>query len=210
MADDRCQNRGEGHDRLLDPGVGLHDTWPLGSDQEDVHRVFLRHRISGEGYGPMPSPSLKIELKVKVVATKTIRPPSPTPDHLKNLKLSVSDQLPPILYTSNTSASSPHRSRRLKASLSGVLARFYPLAGRIRDNLYMDGDGRGGGTEFVQAEVNCPLSHVLEHPRQDLLHKLLPIDTESPEVSTGRLLLVQANTFGCGHLAIGVCSSEGF
>ncbi|XP_048129439.1 salutaridinol 7-O-acetyltransferase-like [Rhodamnia argentea] len=158
----------------------------------------------------MPSPSLTIELKVKVVATKTIRPPSPTPDHLKNLKLSVSDQLPHVLYTLNTSASSPHRSSRLKASLSRVLAQFYPLAGRIGDNLYMNGDRKGGGTEFVQAEVNCPLSHVLDHPCQDLLRKLLPIDTESPEVSTGRLLLVQANTFGCGHLANEVCSSEGF
>ncbi|XP_010027285.2 BAHD acyltransferase BIA1 [Eucalyptus grandis] len=156
---------------------------------------------------------MTMELKVEVVAKETIRLSSPTPDHLKNFKLSVFDQLAPILYTSvlffytsNTNASSHHRSSCLKSSLSDVLTRFYPLAGRIRDNLSVDCED--GGAEFVDAKVNCPLSHILDRPCPVSLRKLLPIDTESPEASTGRLLLVQANAFGCGGLAVGVCVSH--
>ncbi|XP_030459799.1 BAHD acyltransferase At5g47980-like [Syzygium oleosum] len=158
---------------------------------------------------------MTIEFKVEVVAKETISPSSPTPDQLKNFKLSIFDQLSPILYisvllfyTSDVSVSPPHhRSSRLKLSLSRALAHFYPLAGRIRDNLHIDCDD-GSGAEFVEAKVNCPLSHILNCPCPALLRKLLPIDTESPEASTGRLLLVQANTFGCGGLAVGVCVSH--
>ncbi|XP_030459962.2 BAHD acyltransferase At5g47980-like [Syzygium oleosum] len=158
--------------------------------------------------------NMTIELKVEVVAKETIRPSSPTPDHLKNFNFSVFDQLSPILYTSvllfytsHASASSPrHRSSHLKSSLSKALARFYPLAGRIRDNLYIDCDD--GGAEFVDAKVNCHISHILDRPCPVSLCKLLPIDTESPEASTGRLLLVQANAFGCGGLAVGICVSH--
>ncbi|KAF8018543.1 hypothetical protein BT93_H3428 [Corymbia citriodora subsp. variegata] len=156
---------------------------------------------------------MTVEFKVKVLAKETIRPSSPTPDRLKNFKLSIFDQLTPILYTSvllfyasDASTSSRHPLSRLKSSLSKVLARFYPLAGRIRDNLYIDCDDVGA--EFVEAIVNCPLSHVLDSPCPALLRKLLPIDTESPDASAGRLLLVQANTFGCGGLAVGVCVSH--
>ncbi|KAL3728645.1 hypothetical protein ACJRO7_033255 [Eucalyptus globulus] len=156
---------------------------------------------------------MTVEFKVKLVAKETIRPSSPTPDHEKNFKLSVFDQLTPILYTSvllfyasNASTSSRHQSSRLKSSLSKVLAHFYPLAGRIRDNLYIDCDD--SGAEFVEAKANCPLSHILDRPCPALLRKLLPINTESPEASTGRLMLIQVNTFGCGGLAIGVCLSH--
>ncbi|XP_048134318.1 BAHD acyltransferase At5g47980-like [Rhodamnia argentea] len=156
---------------------------------------------------------MTIELKVQVVAKETIGPSSPTPHHLRSVKLSVFDQLAPILYTSvllfytsNANTSSRHRSSCLKSSLSNVLTRFYPLAGRIRDNLSVDCDD--GGAEFVDAKVNLPLSHILDCPCPVLLRKLLPIDMESPEASAGCLLLVQANAFGCGGLAVGVCVSH--
>ncbi|KAI3426757.1 uncharacterized protein J3R85_009620 [Psidium guajava] len=156
---------------------------------------------------------MTIELKVEVVAKETIRPSSPPPDHLRNFNLSIFDQLTPILYTSvllfytsSTNASSNHRSSFLKSSLSNVLTRFYPLAGRIRDNLFVDCDD--GGAEFVDAKVNLPLSHILDRPCPVSLRKLLPIDTESSEASASRLLLVQANAFRCGSLAVGVCVSH--
>ncbi|KAK3418938.1 hypothetical protein EUGRSUZ_H04683, partial [Eucalyptus grandis] len=136
-------------------------------------------------------------MSVEVVAEDTIRPSSPTPYQLKNFKFSVFDQLSPILYTSvlffyisSTSTSSPHQLSRLN----------------IRDNLYIDCDD--SGAEFIEAKIYCPLSHILDRPCPALLLKLLPIDIESPEASTGRLLLVQANTFGCDGLAVGVCISH--
>ncbi|KAL3728644.1 hypothetical protein ACJRO7_033254 [Eucalyptus globulus] len=129
---------------------------------------------------------MTIEFKVEVVAEDTIRPSSPTPDQLKNFKFSVFDQLSPILYTSvlffytsSTSTSSPHQSSRLKSSLSKVLSRFYPLVGRIKDNLYIDCDD--SGAEFIEAKIYCPLSRILDRP---------------------------FNTFGCDGLAVGVCISH--
>ncbi|PQM43082.1 BAHD acyltransferase [Prunus yedoensis var. nudiflora] len=56
--------------------------------------------------------------------------------------------------------------------------------------------------------VNGLLSTFLSKPDAQTLRKLLPVDAESPEAGRAPLLLVQANVFDCGGLAIGVCMSH--
>ncbi|KAI4340662.1 hypothetical protein MLD38_025474 [Melastoma candidum] len=158
-------------------------------------------------------------MKVEVISTDIIKPSIPTPDHLWNFGLSLFDQLTPVLYTPiilyypmrdqddrlvwPSSADSLHR---LRSSLSVVLSRFYPLAGRMRDNMCIECDDRGA--KFLEAKVNCELSEVLTRPSPQLLRMLLPAQVESLESRTGHLLLVQANLFECRGLAIGICVSH--
>ncbi|RVW93264.1 Pelargonidin 3-O-(6-caffeoylglucoside) 5-O-(6-O-malonylglucoside) 4'''-malonyltransferase [Vitis vinifera] len=83
---------------------------------------------------------------VQRLSTKLIKPSSPTPSHLRTLKLSPIDQLfthtakPSTSYYYSADSSSSRsedveRRTRLETSLSETLTRFYPLAGRyIKDS----------------------------------------------------------------------------
>ncbi|KAA8529717.1 hypothetical protein F0562_034183 [Nyssa sinensis] len=74
-----------------------------------------------------------MKVEVEVISTETIKPSSPTPNHLYNYQLSFLDQISPPVYTDNKLNKS-HKADRLKTSLSETLTRFYPLAGRLIDN----------------------------------------------------------------------------
>ncbi|CAL8150447.1 unnamed protein product [Prunus armeniaca] len=127
------------------------------------------------------------EIKVEVSREETIRPSSPTPHHLRSSNLSVFDQLTPqvyvlllLFYPSNnsdhhSSASAAERTKLLKWSLSETLSHFYPFAGTIQSNDVSISCNDHEAT-FFEARVNC----------------------------TGHLLLVQANFFECGGVAIGL------
>ncbi|XP_021832810.1 BAHD acyltransferase At5g47980-like [Prunus avium] len=155
------------------------------------------------------------EMKIEIVKKETIKPSAPTPHNLKSFKLSLLDQLVPVVYgpmvlfyPSNVSevTLTEERSHQLKKSLSEALTRFYPLAGRIKDNLFIECNDEGA--VYVEARVNALLSNFLDQPNLEILKLLLPIKVESPEAGTGCLLLVQASFFECGGLAIGVCMSH--
>ncbi|KAK9119982.1 hypothetical protein Scep_018075 [Stephania cephalantha] len=94
----------------------------------------------------------------------------------------------------------------LKRSLSKCLTKFYPLAGRIKDDVSVDCND--SGVDYLEAKVtNCTLLDVITNPNIPSLKQLLPCephihDLESP------LLLVQVNRFQCGGIAIGVCISH--
>lgn len=124
-------------------------------------------------------------MKIEVIKKETIKPSSPTPNHLRKLKLSLLDQfgpvyLSPILFffprTQFLNSDSSERSRILKQSLSVSLNHFYPLAGRInQDNFSIDCNDEG--VEFVEARINCPLSKILADPDPRALKKLIPPET---------------------------------
>ncbi|KAF2286551.1 hypothetical protein GH714_017629 [Hevea brasiliensis] len=97
-------------------------------------------------------------------------------------------------------------SQRLKTSLSKTLTRFYPLAGRIKDNTIIECND--DGAVFVEARVDFSLEKFLEKPEARATRKFIPVETESSEAYTGTLLLVQATYFACGGLALGVCTSH--
>ncbi|KAM1065506.1 hypothetical protein ACFX2B_020808 [Malus domestica] len=62
---------------------------------------------------------------------------------------------------------------------------------------------------FLEAQVNCPVSKIMDKPDDlGMLEQMIPADITSRQAMTGHLLLVQANFFECGGLAIGVSMSH--
>ncbi|KAJ0094106.1 hypothetical protein Patl1_16845 [Pistacia atlantica] len=148
-------------------------------------------------------------MKVDIVAKEIIKPSSPTPDNLRSFKLSLFDQLAPAVYgpmiffypngATTHHASIAEQSHHLKKSLADTLTRFFPLAGRIKDNFTIDCNDNGVGC--VEARVNCLLSEILEHPDLEALNQFLPFELDSTESSTDSLILVQSTFFNCGGVA---------
>ncbi|KAJ9709679.1 hypothetical protein PVL29_001250 [Vitis rotundifolia] len=81
------------------------------------------------------------EIKVEVISRDTIKPSSPTPAHLRHFQLSFLDQtltptlMPIILFYPMDGD--------VKKTLSKTLIQFYPLAGRVEDNLFIDCSDQG-------------------------------------------------------------------
>lgn len=161
-------------------------------------------------------------MKVEVFKRQTIKPSSPTPHHLRFFKLCFMDQHAAAMYSSKVlfypnitdgftdhdanSIAAAERSQLLKRTLSETLTYFYPLAGRIRGNLYVECNDEGA--EFLETRVNCSMSRILENPDSEMIKKFLPIDVGSEQALTGPLALVQANFFECGGMAIGLSLSH--
>ncbi|XP_068319527.1 BAHD acyltransferase At5g47980-like [Pyrus communis] len=152
------------------------------------------------------------EMKVQVLNKETIKPSSPTPPDLRNLRLSFFDQFEPeifiplLLFYRNKPcaavADDQERSNFLKTSLSEALTHFYPFAGEFQRNDSICCNDHG--VAFLQAQVNCYMSMVFDKPDDGILEQLVPTDKESTLSNTDYLLLIQANFFECGGLAIGV------
>ncbi|KAJ6689136.1 hypothetical protein OIU85_005533 [Salix viminalis] len=125
-------------------------------------------------------------MAVEIITREAVKPSSPTPDHLRDFNLFLLDHHAPVAYeplvlfysSFQQKFTVAHRSERLKRSLSETLSRFYPFAGRIKDDASIECNDFGA--VFVEARVSCLLSEFLGKP-----------DAE-------------ANFFPCGGLAIGV------
>ncbi|KAI4382500.1 hypothetical protein MLD38_008457 [Melastoma candidum] len=153
------------------------------------------------------------KFEVTIQTTDTIKPSSPTPHHLSRHDLSFLDQLAPpifmplcLFYRKDDfpgGLDATHKVARLKDSLSESLSTFYPLAGRVRDNLYVDcGDQ---GVYFAEARVSCKLVDILENPSPTALTRLLPFQLYDPEDFAAAL---QVNLFACGGLSVCLCISH--
>ncbi|KAK3023920.1 hypothetical protein RJ639_043463 [Escallonia herrerae] len=151
-----------------------------------------------------------MKMDVQILSRETIKPSSPTPHHLKTFKLSLFDQLAPVLYIplslfypSKIGHQSPSQTLTgLKKSLAETLTRFYPLAGRIKDPISIDCNDEG--VLFSEARVNCKLSKFLEEIDTGSLRKFLPCDTLfcfGNDFDT--IVAVQVTIFDCGGVAIG-------
>jgi len=87
---------------------------------------------------------MSVPLRIEIMQRETIKSSSPTPLHLRSLKLSLLDQFMPVLhiplllfYPRNGNhtdhlAKATERSLLLKTSMSEALTHFYPFAGRLR------------------------------------------------------------------------------
>ncbi|KAE8736187.1 glucan endo-1,3-beta-D-glucosidase precursor [Hibiscus syriacus] len=154
-----------------------------------------------------------MKIDVQIISTQLIEPSSPTPQHLKIFKLSLLDQLIPapyapiILFYSSDHEIVPDKLELLKKSLSDTLTRFYPLAGRIKNDLSIVCSDEGA--YFVEALVNCRFDEFLEQPDLLVLSRFLPRDFNSKEPTAGTYVTnIQVNMFRCGGIAIGVCISH--
>ncbi|KAL7185000.1 hypothetical protein ACSBR2_027025 [Camellia fascicularis] len=168
-----------------------------------------------------------MEIKFEIIGRETIKPSSPTPHHLRRYKLSSRDQFSPQQYIpvvffyinpSHTTRGSGIdgggesynetanvRSEHLKESLSKTLTHFYPLAGRLRDNLSVDCNDEGA--DYLEARVtNCRVSNILERLDVEEMYQLFT--TIPTDVYNSPLLLVQVNFFPCGGMAVCVSTSH--
>ncbi|KAL6191011.1 hypothetical protein ACLB2K_037404 [Fragaria x ananassa] len=152
-------------------------------------------------------------LGICVIGKDSIRPSSLTPIQLKSFNLSLLDQLAPatyipmlLFYTTSDLTAAAGRTLQLKKSLSETLTRFYPFAGRIKDNFSIDCNDDGAG--FTEAQVSCFLSDILKAPDHEVLKQLLPINCESFIEGRGCVLHVQVNYFKCGGIGLGICLSH--
>lgn len=151
-----------------------------------------------------------MKVDIEVISTCTISPSSPTPDHLQYYKLSFIDQISPpvfmplvLFYPSDNHLTNTDKLNQLKKSLSEALTRFYPLAGRLVDNTYVDCNNEG--IPFVEARASCKLSDVLNNPIPRELNKLLPYDLDDVK-DIG--MVIQVTFFECGGMAVGVGTSH--
>jgi hypothetical protein len=155
-------------------------------------------------------------MEVQIISKQNVRPSSPRPPHLRNFKLSLLDQLIPVPYAplllyypmnDNSGASNldvPKRLGVLKKSLSETLTHFYPLAGKIKDELSIDCNDEGA--YYVEAQVNCHLSEFLRQPDLLLVNQFFPCELLPKAVT--HVANFQVNVFECGGIAIGICISH--
>ncbi|CAL0333250.1 unnamed protein product [Lupinus luteus] len=158
--------------------------------------------------------------KAKIVSIETIKPSTPTPKHLRDLKLSLLDQLiPHQIYFPLFLCYSHHDinnafggtgdhfsiiSQKLKTSLSHALTLYYPYCGKsLKDNISIDCNDMG--VAFIESKVHVKLSDILNNPKLELLVKdFFPFDPfnfdEQPEAN----LAVQLTQFSCGGIALAV------
>ncbi|KAL0447211.1 UNVERIFIED_CONTAM: Stemmadenine O-acetyltransferase [Sesamum latifolium] len=151
-----------------------------------------------------------MEIEIEVISQETIRPSSPTPESLRKYQLSFLDQIAPPIFTpfvyfyeADAKFSNPGKSNHLKKSLSQVLSRFYPLAGRLVDDLYVDCNDEGA--PYVEAVANYSLSQVITNPVPKIMDKLLPYKVEDLQ-NLG--MAVQVTYFQCGGTAVGLVTSH--
>lgn len=147
-----------------------------------------------------------MKLEVEIITEETITPSSPTPDHLRHYHLSFLDQISPPVYNPLLLFYQNHHPTTtvLKHSLSNTLTSFYPLAGRIRDNISILCDDQG--IPFKESTVNCSFHDLIHNPTPSQLNKLLPFENldEGEQIPLG----VQFNRFQDTGVAIGVCFSH--
>ncbi|XP_016434599.1 stemmadenine O-acetyltransferase-like [Nicotiana tabacum] len=165
-----------------------------------------------------------MEKKIEVVSMELITPLFPTPNHLRCFEFSFLDQMaiptvfaplvlfyPPPSSNGDESYSNLEQARVilnssrllvLKKSLSEILARFYPFAGRIKNNSIECNDD---GMPFYEAFArNYQFEDVLQNP--DVAKHFFPIVEGSSILHNP--LHVQVTMFECGGMAIGMCASH--
>ena len=153
-----------------------------------------------------------MKVEVEVISEETIKPSFPTPQHLHHYQLSFLDQLQPLVFMplvffypkqSDAYLSNIEQTDLIKKSLSDALTRFHMLAGRVKDNLYIDCNDEG--VHYVEAKAKCKLSEFLENPIPSELNKFVPFELDEVNELT---IAVQVTFFNCGSLAIGALMSH--
>ncbi|KAM0064868.1 putative vinorine synthase [Helianthus debilis subsp. tardiflorus] len=155
---------------------------------------------------------------LEIISRETIKPSSPTPHNLRTFKLSILDQYmfdiytPMIVFFPNTDNTSvkdvvTKRSKHLKETLAKILTRFYPFAGKVKDNLQIECNDEG--IYYIEARVNQKLNDFLCHPEDEKVRGLIPESPCTVESSTGNYVIgIQVNFFLCGGIGISTTLSH--
>ncbi|XP_057778389.1 pelargonidin 3-O-(6-caffeoylglucoside) 5-O-(6-O-malonylglucoside) 4'''-malonyltransferase-like [Salvia miltiorrhiza] len=151
-------------------------------------------------------------MKMNKMSSKLIKPHTPTPQNLKNYKLSYLDEASPQL---NIAVILFYESKpedgglQLEESLARILVEFYPLAGRFINN-YSSIDCCDEGAELVEAEaLDVELIELVAKIESDQLENLLPDQHfRRHEAPDNPILSIQITRFSCGGAAIGISVSH--
>ncbi|KAL3537917.1 hypothetical protein ACH5RR_001283 [Cinchona calisaya] len=157
-------------------------------------------------------------VQFQVFSETIIKPSSPTPISFRYHKLSSIDQSIQNVYgsmaffyqKSHASDDWPPNeiiSQVLQIALSKTLTYYYPMAGRLLNNLFVDCNDTGA--QFIEARIQCPMSEILkQYSHSQLKEQIFPRSLFSCVPEGGSLLIVQLNYFGCGSIAVGVCTAH--
>ncbi|KAG5578006.1 hypothetical protein H5410_058140, partial [Solanum commersonii] len=142
---------------------------------------------------------------------------SSIPSSHRHYNLSFRDQTTNILYLPIVALySKPENhtitqiSNILENSLSKILFFYYPFAGRIKDNKYVDCSDIVGA-EYFKVQVNCQMSEILTNPYNDAIEIVFPQNlpwSDSLSKERSSLLVVRLSHFDCGGVVVGICLSH--
>ncbi|XP_004303920.1 PREDICTED: BAHD acyltransferase At5g47980-like [Fragaria vesca subsp. vesca] len=150
------------------------------------------------------------KIEVSIISKHTIKPSaSSTP--LQPYNLTLLDQLTPPAYVpmvffypiTDHVFNLPQTLADLRQALSETLTLYYPLSGRVKNNLYIDDFEEG--VPYLEARVNCDMTDFLRLRKIECLNEFVPIKPFSMEaISDERypLLGVQVNILDSG---IAIC-----
>ncbi|XP_038683070.1 stemmadenine O-acetyltransferase-like [Tripterygium wilfordii] len=160
-------------------------------------------------------------MEVKIVSRECIKPSSPSPYHPKTHEMSLLDQfIAPgyfhvlLYYPMNQETVLnldfiSSRSQLLKQSLSDAINLYYPLAGKIKEDLSISCND--DGVSYMVAEINgtC-LSDYLSQPDLTQITKLLPdVMVENKVITSGdHVAVIQESRFPCGGITLAVVVSH--
>ncbi|XP_057745247.1 stemmadenine O-acetyltransferase-like [Arachis stenosperma] len=167
--------------------------------------------------------------KLDIVSIKVmVKPSSPTPNHLRDFKISLVDEMAPPIYipiilfysaTDINSSFGTHDvetiSNKLKVSLSKVLTLYYPFCGRFKCTSPSSVDCNDEGVPYIECKFPTNLIDILKRS-QSQMQELLPFDPYN-NVSSSLdhnddkhkvTMAVQLSEFKCGGIALGVCLSH--
>lgn len=153
-------------------------------------------------------------MEIELISRETIKPSLPTPSHLKIYPLSFLDNvisrmyMPTVFfYNPNDSIDQNSKISQLKKSLSQLLSKYYPFAGRINEKTAIECNDKG--VPFLVTKIKNKLSKILQNPTEKLLNPLFPDELQWNDMDWGESIMsIQINCFTCGGMAIGTCVSH--
>nr|XP_043631514.1 pelargonidin 3-O-(6-caffeoylglucoside) 5-O-(6-O-malonylglucoside) 4'''-malonyltransferase-like [Erigeron canadensis] len=156
-----------------------------------------------------------MSMQVLIQSKKYIKPATPTPQTLGCYKISCLDEQAPatnisiVLFFSINSDQNPKFVAKLEKSLERILPSFYPLAGRYLEEIHVI-ECKDQGVEFIQAKANTKLQDFIVDSETNvkLVDDLIPFVVGAVDQVTDPILGIQATTFECGGLALGVSMSH--
>lgn len=162
-------------------------------------------------------------MEMELISRETIKPSKPTPPHLRIFPLSFIDHITfrnyvPLLFfytpkegpecNDDTQVICDQLSSKisqLKKSLSEVLSRYYPIAGKFRDQHSIECNDQG--VSFLVTRIRgTKLSAILQNPTETLLNPLFPDELQWKVMDwVANIVSIQINCFPCGGMAISLC-----
>lgn len=151
-------------------------------------------------------------IDVEILSQEMIKPSSPTLHHFRNYQFSFLDQIQPPTFMPlvmfypkqhEAAASNLEQCKKIKTSLSDALSVYYPLAGRIKDNAFIDCNDEG--VLFVEAKSSCHLSDILDNPNPNNHNKFIPLELDDANELPA---MAQITYLECGGLVVSIGMSH--